>query len=296
MISVRRVVAVLAVLTTASFAPPAVALPGGTGQGISATIATPYGGQIRTFNVYVAPRVPTETPVPLLIVLHGLYLDPATAEASSGLDAVADSQDVAVVYPAGIHGSWNAGACCGDSRATQVDDVGYLIHVIHLVQKLRPLDLTRVYVAGFSNGGMMALRAVCDRPDVFAAAVAVGATLQTPCRGAKPLSALLVNGLRDTTVPYRGARYSRFLKVPLTPVPTTVGTLVNRSRCTANRVLRRPVYTERLYVGCAQRTSIDSVVLPAMGHRWPTAGHDRVDGGALAWGFLRTHRTGAQPS
>ncbi|GAC1366454.1 MAG: hypothetical protein NVSMB32_10770 [Actinomycetota bacterium] len=42
-------------------------------------------------------------------MLHGLYLDPATEEAASGLDAVADSQDVALAYPAGLHGSWNAG-------------------------------------------------------------------------------------------------------------------------------------------------------------------------------------------
>ena len=293
MISVRRVVSLLVLAATAAFATPAVALPGGSGQGISATIATTYGGQVRTFNVYVAPRVPTQTPVPLLIVLHGLYLDPASAEASSGLDAVADSQDVAVVYPAGVGGSWNAGTCCGDSRAAHVDDVGYLIHVIHLVQKLRPLDLTRVYVAGFSNGGMMALRAVCERPDVFAAAVAVSATLQTPCRGSKPVSALLINGLRDTTIPYRGERYSRFLEVPVTPVPLAVETLVARSRCTANRALSRSQYTERLYVGCAARTSVDAVVVPAMGHRWPTEAHDGVAGGAIAWGFLRGHRIGA---
>lgn len=290
---IRRLLVGLAVAATAAFATPAVALPGGSGQGISATIATTYAGQLRTFNVYVAPRVPAQTPVPLLIVLHGLYLDPASAEADSGLDRVADAQDIAVVYPAGVGGSWNAGTCCGDAVEGHVDDVGYLIHVIHLVQKLRPLDLTRVYVAGFSNGGMMALRAVCDRPDVFAAAVAVSATLQAPCRGAKPVSALLVNGLRDTTIPYRGERRSDFLGVPVTPVPTALGVLIRRSRCTANRLLTRPRYRERVYVGCAARTGISTVVLPAMGHRWPTLARDHVDGGALAWDFLRAHRIGA---
>lgn len=289
---IRRLLVGLALAATAASAGPASALPGGGGQGISATIATTYAGQLRTFNVYVAPRVPTQTPVPLLIVLHGLYLDPASAEADSGLDRVADTQDVAVVYPAGLGGSWDAGTCCGDAVKEHVDDVGFLIHVIHLVQKLRPLDLTRVYVAGFSNGGMMALRAVCERPDVFAAAVAVSATLQAPCRGPKPVSALLVNGLRDTTIPYRGERRSDFLGVPVTPVPTALGILVRRSRCTANRLLTRPRYRERVYVGCAARTGIATVVLPVMGHRWPTASRDHLDGGALAWAFLRTHRIG----
>lgn len=291
--SARRVLAVLALAATAAFATPAGALPGGSGRGISGTIATTYGGQVRTFNVYVAPRVPARTPVPLLIVLHGLYLDPASAEAASGLDAVADSQDVALVYPAGIGGSWDAGTCCGDAARGRVDDVGFLVHVIHLVQKLRPLDLTRVYVAGFSNGGMMALRAVCDRPDVFAAAVAVSATLEGSCRGTTPVSALLINGLQDTTIPYRGTRYSRFLGVPVTPVPTTVAMLVQRSRCAASRLLLRPRYSERLYAGCDARTSVDALVVPRMGHRWPTMARDSVDGGGIAWEFLRAHRVPA---
>src|SRR5689334_1755140 len=85
---VRRLLALLVTLAVTVLVTPAQAAP----NGVSATIVTPYGGQVRTVNVYVAARVPKQTPVPLLIVLHGLYLDPATAEASSGLDKVADTQ------------------------------------------------------------------------------------------------------------------------------------------------------------------------------------------------------------
>jgi polyhydroxybutyrate depolymerase len=288
-IKVRRAVALLATAALAVLAAPASAAPGG----IDATIATAYAGQVRTFNLYVAPRVPTRTPVPLLIVLHGLYLDPATAEASSGLDAVADGQDVALAYPAGVQGSWNAGKCCGDSHTQKVDDVGFLVAIVKLVAQVRPIDLDRVYLAGFSNGGMMALKAVCDRPDVFAAAVSVSGTLQAPCVGRRPVNAMLINGLRDTTVPYYGERHSSFLGVPVTPAPLAAARLAARSACTTNRKSAARRYIRMAYLGCAKRTSIQLLTVPALGHRWPNLKHDGVDGGALTWTFLRAqHRLG----
>jgi polyhydroxybutyrate depolymerase len=284
---VRRALALLMIVLTAALAAPASAAPG---SGIDATIATSYGGQLRTFNLYVAPRVPSRRPVPLLIVLHGLYLDPATAEAASGLDAVADSQDVAVAYPAGLRGSWNAGACCGDSHAQQVDDVGFLVHVLDTVALIRPIDLDRVYLAGFSNGAMMALKAECDRPDVFAGAVSVSGTLLAPCAGPRPVNAMMIHGLQDRTVPYFGERRSAFLGVPVTPVPTAAGRLAARSSCTARRTTSAGRYTRLQYVGCARGASVQLLTVPAMGHRWPTREHDGIDGGGLTWAFLQAQR------
>jgi polyhydroxybutyrate depolymerase len=283
---VRRVLALLVTLAVTLLVAPAQAAP----SGISATIATPYGGQIRTVNVYVAARVPAQTPVPLLIVLHGLYLDPATAEASSGLDKVADTQDVALAYPSGYQGGWNAGNCCGDAHAAKVNDVGFLVHIIHLVEQLRPIDLDRVYLAGFSNGGMMALKAVCDRPDVFAGAVSVAGSLQAPCVGRRPVNAMIIHGLRDTTVPYNGERFSAFLRVPVTPAPTSTLRLASRSRCVAKHVSVAKRYFRNDYRGCAESTSVQLLTVPRLGHRWPDVQHDGVDGGALTWTFLRAQK------
>lgn len=283
----RRVLALLVLAAVAVFVAPVA----GAGAGISTTIPVAYGGQLRTVNVYVAPRVPADAAVPLLIVLHGLYNDPGAVEAASGLDTVADTQDVALAYPAGFDGSWNAGNCCGDSHAERIDDVGFLVHVVGLVSALRNIDLSRVYVAGFSNGGMMALKATCDRADVFAAAVSVSGTLQAPCSGPQPVSAMLINGQRDTTVRYDGERLSSFLgDVPVTPVPTAAARLAARSQCVANQVTSAQRYTRRAYTGCAEGTSVQLLTVPAMGHRWPSVQHDGVDGGALAWTFLKAQR------
>jgi predicted esterase len=78
--------------------------------------------------------------------------------------------------------AWNAGMCCALALR---NDVGYLVDVVHAVEASVPVDLTRVYVVGFSNGGMMALRAICSAPETFAAAGSVsGPFLGTTCEKA----------------------------------------------------------------------------------------------------------------
>jgi polyhydroxybutyrate depolymerase len=283
----RRAAALLCAALLAVLAVPASAAPGG---GISTVVGTPYDGKIRTFNLYVAPHVPTRTPVPLLLVLHGLFLDPATTEATSGLDRVADEEDVAVAYPSGLDGSWNGGTCCGPSAARRINDVGFLVHVVDLVAQIRPIDRRRVYVAGFSNGGMMALRAACERPDVFAAAASVGDTLQVPCTARQPINALLLNGRRDTTVPYAGTPYSRFLRTALTPVPTAARRLAARAGCDGVRTTRSYRHVTSTYRGCTPGSALTLVSAPKLGHHWPTTDKDRIDGERIVWQFLSAQR------
>ena len=79
--------------------------------------------------------------------------------------------------------AWNAGSCCAVPTR---NDVGYLVDVVHAVAGSVPVDSSRVYIVGFSNGGMMALDAICSAPDVFAAAGSVsGPFLGTAC--ARPI-------------------------------------------------------------------------------------------------------------
>lgn len=79
--------------------------------------------------------------------------------------------------------AWNAGSCCAVPTR---NDVGYLVDVVHAVEGSVPVDPSRVYIVGFSNGGMMALDAICSAPSVFAAAGSVsGPFLGTSC--ARPI-------------------------------------------------------------------------------------------------------------
>ncbi|MEO6205476.1 MAG: PHB depolymerase family esterase [Mycobacteriales bacterium] len=286
----RVAAALCALLALIAVGAPAGALPGDSGAGVSTVVATTYDGALRQVRIYVPPKVPQRSRVPLVMVLHGLFLDPATAEATSGLDRVADDNDVAMVYPQGLNGSWNAGTCCDASSRNGVDDVGFLAHVVDLVDTLRPIDRDRVYIAGFSNGGMMALRAACARPDVFAAAASVGGTLQSGCLSPSPSSALLVHGMRDTTVQYEGSAYSRFLQTALTPVRAASLILARHAGCTTLRTHTSARYRMTTYRGCAPQSSVELVTVPGLGHHWPTATTDGVDGQKLVWSFLSRQR------
>jgi poly(3-hydroxybutyrate) depolymerase len=95
--------------------------------------------------------------------------------------------------------AWNAGDCCAASTA---DDVKYLRDVVTAVEKRTPIDHRRVYVIGLSNGGMMALKAICDAPDVFAAAGSVaGPYLGTSCK--RPVW-IHLHDATDPIVPFYG--------------------------------------------------------------------------------------------
>ena len=50
-----------------------------------------------------------------------------------------------------------------------MDDVAFLTLLVADVAKAYAVDPNRVYAAGHSNGGIMALRLACEASDVFAA-------------------------------------------------------------------------------------------------------------------------------
>lgn len=73
---------------------------------------------------------------------------------------------------------WDAETCCARTR---VDELGYLERVIDDVAARWTVARARVGTAGMSNGGMLAERAACKRPDLVAAASSVAGTFGGAC-------------------------------------------------------------------------------------------------------------------
>lgn len=118
----------------------------------------------------------------LIIVLPGLYLSPDTTEKATGFSAFGLTHNTTVAYGASAAGysGFNAGGCCG-SAVNRVDDLTYVTDIVTAVEARLPIDKARVYIAGFSTGGMMAERAACSYPGIFAAAGPVAGDLLVPC-------------------------------------------------------------------------------------------------------------------
>lgn len=162
-------------------------------------------------------------PVPLVVVLHGRRQTPWRAERSQRWDVLAARQQAVVAYGTAFAGSWNAGSCCGPGASAGVDDVGYVLAVIRVEQHRHRVDPRRVYLVGFSNGGMLAYRFACARVDLRSAVAVVGGSLQTRgCRPSRPLDVVDVVGGRDRVVPYAGSRFSRVAGAPTTSIPASV--------------------------------------------------------------------------
>ncbi len=180
-------------------------------------------------------------PAPVLMVLH-----PYGGQADGRLGhqdfrAAANRMGALLIIPAGSpdrHGAffWNATDACCDLDRAGVDDVKYLAGLVEETALLQNVDRARIYVAGHSNGGFMALRLACDRPDLFAAVVGVaGATWLDParCQPRSPVSVLQVHGDHDEVVRYpeTGATPNPLLRVPYPGAVGTVTRWMNNDHC-----------------------------------------------------------------
>lgn len=158
-------------------------------------------------------------PLPLVVALHGGLNNGAMLEEQSGLNAEAQRQKFLVAYPDGFLGTWNAGKCCWGARMFNIDDVGFLDALIDGLVKSGKADKRRVYVTGFSNGGGMAYRYLCERAKKLAAVAVVSGSLGTDCAPAKKVSVLAVHGTADPAVPYYGGNNMDWdVQIPYPPV------------------------------------------------------------------------------
>ncbi|WP_293393756.1 PHB depolymerase family esterase, partial [Nevskia sp.] len=81
------------------------------------------------------------------------------------------------------------------------DDVGLITRVIDNLVAAYPIDARRIYLTGFSSGGFMTQRYVCERSERVAAAAYVSSTLldslRKVCKPSLPTPMLGMHGNRD---------------------------------------------------------------------------------------------------
>lgn len=145
---------------------------------------------------------------PTVIVLHGALVSAEHTQAWYGFDRLAARYGFAVVYPRGERLLWNDGrpAVLG-SRA---DDVGFLRRLAADLVTGGTSDPARLYLVGVSNGGMLALRMLCEAPGLYAGIGTIIAsmpeTVGAACRARRPTSVVMLNGTADPLIPYRGGK------------------------------------------------------------------------------------------
>lgn len=176
---------------------------------------TTYGGD-RPVELQLPAGYDETQEYPLVMVLHGYGATGLLQTAYLQLGDVATDPGAFFLAPEGtVDGSgrqfWAASdACCGDSRG-DVDDVAYLGGVLDAVIADWPIDRSRVFLIGHSNGHFMSYRLACERADVvtgFAGLAGAAPTVDgAGCDPAQPVSALHVHGTADDVVEYAGGAF-----------------------------------------------------------------------------------------
>ena len=250
------------------------------------------GQRQRTYVVHLPLRWSERGPLPVVLAFHGGGGNASGFKGYAGLDAVADRAGFVVVYPDGSGRlgrrllTWNAGTCCGYARDNKVDDAGFPLAILRDLARDVPLDSTRVYATGPSNGAMMAYRLAVEAPERIAAIAPVaGMMVADRFPPARPVPVLHIHSVDDSRALYAGGLGPPF---PFTNVHVTHRAVepelarwighdgcprearVAERRTTPSRG-RGPDHTATLLVWapCATGAEVQLWKLTGAGHGWP---------------------------
>ena len=236
------------------------------------------GGDLRNYWLVRPEGLEKTKPAPLLMVLHGSAGsgEDMMTVTQRGFERLADKEKFVVVYPDALERRWN------DQGGT-VDDVGFLLAIVDKLVADGLVDKNRIYVAGISNGGMMAQRLACEQADRIAGIATVAGGLPEPlqatCKPARALPVLVIHGTEDPIVPWSGgavAGFEDFGKV-LSARETAKFWAAN-NRCGDGGVIaaepdRDPKDGTRVkmevFASCPAGAAVKLAAVEGGGHTWP---------------------------
>ncbi|AHG90563.1 lipoprotein [Gemmatirosa kalamazoonensis] len=244
------------------------------------------GGRERSYMLHLPAGMTNDVPRPLVLVFHGNTGNATTVRAESNLDAVSDRFGYEVAYLNGTGSlryadlTWNVRTCCGFALRHRVDDVGFARAVVDALATTEHADRSRVYAAGLSSGGTLALLLACDASDLVAGVASVAGTMpETPCEPARRLTVLLVRGERDDELARDHAENAaRGSPAYATSFDAAQAFWAARDGCAGATVRdSTPLAAIVRSADCPTGVGVEQVIVRGQGHAWP--------GGAKPWWF-----------
>lgn len=165
-------------------------------------------GNSRSYYRYLPTGYTSAEVLPVVVVLHGIG-DVASNMANVGFNQLADTERFIPVYLQGLMNvysqtSWNNGTLLGSSG----EDVLFISEVIDELEDSLDVDLSKVYVTGFSMGSIMTYTVASVLSDRIAAIACFSGTMSDQQIAASgqlfPVPTLHTHGTADATIPYAG--------------------------------------------------------------------------------------------
>lgn len=272
----------------------------------------------RTYLVHIPSDYKPDTPLPLVVVIHGAFDTAEGMEKITRFSQLADREGFVVLYPNGMGllgflQHWNAGHCCGKAADDQVDDVGFVAAAIEDVCARFKVDRRRIYMVGFSNGGMLTYRFASERGDLLAAAAPMAASIggkpsedhpewRIP-EPVRPIPVIVFHGLLDDDISYQGgvSRHRGGTRTAWS-VEESVQFWVTRNGCSPqviSRDLNAGSVLVKSWLNCKNNAEVALYVIKNWGHVWPgsyftaaLAKNDPLsnfDAAEIIWDFFKVH-------
>ncbi len=286
-------------------------------------------GTQRHYLLYKAK--PHKTFSAAVVLLHGggqsmrKLFAPNRAGSRKWLD-IADQHNILLIVPNGTNPKtgdtdgdrqhWNDLRRARSAGNSTADDVQFISILIDALKADITFEPTQIYVTGASNGGMMTFRLLIERPEKFAAGVAVIANLpkEEVARARAPTPIMIMNGTEDKLILYDGGPVAGGRRGDTRSTDATLDYWIDVNRANRSGAVTRPLpdrdpsdgcrLIETLYPAGDDGQDVLFVKMDGGGHTIPAKNAKTLgwmakrvlgtqcrdaDGAALAWAFMRHH-------
>jgi polyhydroxybutyrate depolymerase len=321
----RMSLAVLLSIPLAALPPAAAAAQARDYRTGNHTRTFPHGGLTRRYVLRLPPGYPTAGAYPLVLMLHGRGGNADTFLNTTRMSPVADANEFVLVYPDGTEDLppnnpperpslvFNAGFNLVANPA--VDDVGFLGSLLTFLEGDLLIDTSRVYVAGFSMGAMMAYKMAAEMPRRFAALGVVAGTLGSvapntpdalqPFVPPVPMPLAAFHSTDDNAVQYRGCAVPSSYFPVVDPHSCAPHTSLGYYRDTVNGCTTEQVevlsatVTRFTWADCASpQVTMQFYRLTTGRHTWPGGpgeANQDVSAAERLWAFFSAHQRLPEP-
>lgn len=238
-----------------------------------------FDGVKRVYGVFLPKNYTGTENFPLVIYLHSYGWNSGKGMNYTALYTVADTSDFLVAYP-DANPNWNSGI--GDSPSwptPNINDVGFINALIDTLSNHYSIDLERVFVCGFSNGGFMAYKLACQLSHRIAAIASIGGVMSNStaanCKPLSTMSVLHIHGTKDRFVPINS-------KGDWNTVDQSLNYWTNFNNCAQVDTIILPdldpsdgcTVEKIIYTNCTDNSNIIYYKVINGGHSWPGAAID----------------------
>lgn len=241
----------------------------------------------------------------LVVGLHGTGGSASQFDRDYGLTQNTKSSNSIVVYPEGVERegrfkvrTWNAGWCCDYALENNIDDVGFIGELIDILISNYRVNAKQVYLAGMSNGGMLAYRIACELPGKIAAIATVSCSMVVtlPCNPDQSIPVLHIHSALDTKIPYEGGIGIGGYYFPPIDSVLNVWSGINQCNVQEEILVDNSFYRLTRWSACNSSVAIECYLTKDGGHSWPGGLRPRPNADApsaainatdIIWDFFR---------